>query len=37
MMGYGCAIAWVLFALVFAVTILNWRYGSKSATEGWQQ
>jgi multiple sugar transport system permease protein len=37
LMGYGCAIAWVLFVLVFAVTLLNWRYGGKSATEGWQQ
>ena len=37
LMGYGCAIAWVLFVLVFAATILNWRYGGKSATEGWQQ
>jgi len=34
-MGYGCAIAWVLFFLVFAVTLLNWRYGGRSATEGW--
>jgi len=34
-MGYGCAIAWVLFFLVFGVTLLNWRYGGKSATEGW--
>ena len=37
LMGYGCAIAWVLFALVFTVTIANWRYGGRSATEGWQQ
>jgi multiple sugar transport system permease protein len=37
LMGYGCAIAWVLFILVFAVTLLNWRYGGRSATEGWQQ
>jgi len=37
LMGYGCAIAWVLFVLVFGVTLLNWRYGGKSATEGWQQ
>jgi multiple sugar transport system permease protein len=36
-LGYGCAIAWVLFALVFAITLVNWRYGGKSATEGWQQ
>lgn len=37
LMGYGCAIAWVLFVMVFAVTILNWRTGGQSATEGWQQ
>jgi multiple sugar transport system permease protein len=34
-MGYGCAIAWVLFVMVFCVTLINWRYGGKSATEGW--
>ena len=28
---------WVLFLLVFAVTLMNWRYGGRSATEGWQQ
>ena len=37
LMGYGCAIAWVLFVLVFVVTLMNWRYGGRSATEGWQQ
>ena len=37
MMGYGCTIAWVLFVLVFVVTVLNWRFGRGSATEGWQQ
>ncbi|KPK45359.1 MAG: hypothetical protein AMK72_11165, partial [Planctomycetes bacterium SM23_25] len=37
LMGYGCAVAWILFLLVFAVTLLNWRYGGRSATEGWQQ
>jgi multiple sugar transport system permease protein len=35
LMGYGCAIAWVLFVLVLTVTLFNWRYGNKSATEGW--
>ncbi len=34
-MGYGCAIAWILFFMVFGVTLFNWRYGGKSATEGW--
>lgn len=28
-MGYAAAIAWVLFFLVFIVTILNWKYGGK--------
>ena len=28
-MGYASAIAWVLFAVVFAVTIINWRWGRK--------
>ena len=28
-MGYAAAIAWVLFAAVFAVTLLNWRFGGK--------
>lgn len=28
-MGYACAIAWVLFLLVFGFTLLNWKIGSK--------
>jgi multiple sugar transport system permease protein len=28
-MGYACAIAWVLFALVFLLTIINWRFGNQ--------
>ncbi len=28
-MGYACAIAWILFLLVFGFTILNWKIGSK--------
>jgi multiple sugar transport system permease protein len=28
-MGYAAAIAWVLFAAVFVVTLLNWRFGGK--------
>jgi len=27
--GYASAIAWVLFTLIFAVTLLNWRFGSR--------
>jgi len=28
-MGYGCAIAWALFAIVFALTMVNWRFGNE--------
>jgi len=28
-MGYAAAMAWVLFLLVFAVTMVNWKYGGK--------
>ena len=28
-MGYACAIAWVMFILVFGFTIVNWRLGSR--------
>ena len=28
-MGYAAAIAWVLFAVVFVVTLLNWRFGRR--------
>lgn len=28
-MGYAAAIAWFLFALVFLVTLANWRYGGR--------
>lgn len=28
-LGYAAAISWVLFGLVFAVTLLNWRFGSR--------
>lgn len=27
--GYASAISWVLFAIIFAVTLVNWRFGSK--------
>lgn len=27
--GYASAVAWVLFILIFAVTLLNWRFGSR--------
>ena len=28
-MGYACSIAWVLFALVFLLTLINWRFGNQ--------
>ncbi len=28
-MGYASAVAWVLFAIVFAITLVNWRFGSR--------
>lgn len=30
-MGYACALAMILFAIVFVVTLLNWKYGKKTA------
>jgi multiple sugar transport system permease protein len=27
--GYASAVAWVLFALIFAVTLLNWKFGNR--------
>lgn len=31
-LGYGAAIAWVLFIIVFTVTMINWRYGGRGVT-----
>lgn len=28
-LGYGSAVAWVLFSLVFALTVVQWRYGKR--------
>lgn len=28
--GYASAVAWVLFAVIFAVTLVNWKFGSRS-------
>lgn len=30
-MGYAAAMAWVLFTMVFAITLLNWRVGGRHA------
>ncbi|MFO1448174.1 MAG: sugar ABC transporter permease [Opitutaceae bacterium] len=32
-LGYGSAIAWVLFALVFSLTLMQWRYGKRDGTD----
>ena len=32
-MGYASAVALVLFSIIFAVTLINWRFGSKSLNE----
>lgn len=26
-LGYGCAVAWVLFLLILIITLINWKYG----------
>jgi multiple sugar transport system permease protein len=31
--GYASAVAWVLFIMIFAVTLINWRYGSRYVNE----
>jgi multiple sugar transport system permease protein len=28
-LGFASAVSWALFALVFVVTMFNWRFGSK--------
>jgi multiple sugar transport system permease protein len=32
-MGYASAIAWALFGIIFAVTLMNWRFGSQAWNE----
>jgi multiple sugar transport system permease protein len=29
-MGYASAISWVLFAMIFVITLINWRFGSRA-------
>jgi multiple sugar transport system permease protein len=26
-LGYGCAVAWVLFLMILGITLVNWKYG----------
>lgn len=30
-LGYGAAVAWVLFSIIMVITIINWRYGNRAA------
>ena len=32
-MGYACALAWVLFLLIFAVTLVQWKFQDRFANE----
>jgi multiple sugar transport system permease protein len=32
-MGFGCAVAWTLFLMVFALTLVNWRFGNQIVAE----
>ncbi|MCX7017778.1 MAG: sugar ABC transporter permease [Candidatus Sumerlaeota bacterium] len=32
-MGYASAISWILFIMIFAVTLLNWRFGNKDLND----
>ena len=32
-MGYACALAWVLFLLIFAVTLVKWKFQARFANE----
>lgn len=31
--GYASAVAWVLFAIIFAVTLVNWKFGSRHVND----
>ena len=31
--GYASAISWILFAVIFGVTLMNWKFGSQSLNE----
>jgi multiple sugar transport system permease protein len=33
-MGYASAVAWVLFLIIFALTVLNWRLRGRWVHEG---
>lgn len=31
--GYASAVAWILFTLIFAITLVNWRFGARHAND----
>jgi len=30
--GYASAVAWILFVMIFGITLINWKFGSKEVT-----
>jgi len=32
-LGYSSAVAWVLFAMTFALTLFNWKFGNRYVNE----
>ena len=32
-MGYGAAVAWVLFLVIMTVTLFNWKYGNRTMAD----
>jgi multiple sugar transport system permease protein len=32
-LGYGAAVAWVLFIIIMIVTLINWRYGNRETAD----
>ena len=32
-LGFASAVAWAMFALVFAMTLVNWKFGNKYTNE----
>ena len=32
-LGYASAVSWFLFAIIFAVTVVNWKLGNKDLTD----
>lgn len=32
-LGYASTVAWVMFAMIFALTLINWRFGSRFVNE----